>query len=262
LITGASCGLGKDFAYELASRRYNLLLVSLKDEGLPGLCTELSDLYDIKADYFEADLSEPDTVFMVADWAISKGHVAILVNNAGIGGTKAFDDASVKYIDNIIQINIRATSLLTRLMLPELKRHDNSYILNVTSTASFSPVAYKTVYPASKAFIWSFSKGLAEELKNTGIHVSVVSPGPMRTNADVTMRIENQSMIGRLGVMTTRKTARIAVNRLFLRNRLIIPGLFNKINWLLSKLVPLPIRLALVSKVMKKDLENYALPVK
>jgi hypothetical protein len=262
LVTGASRGLGKEIALELAKRKFNLLLVSLKNEGLPDLCSELTNQFKIKTEYFETDLCEPQSVFKIADWAISNGNVSILVNNAGVGGTVAFDDASIHYIDSIIQINIRATSLLTRLLLPVLKNNDRAYILNVASMASFSPVAYKTVYPASKAFIWSFSKGLAEELKNTGIHVSVLSPGPMRTNADVTMRIENQSLIGKLGVITTKRTASIAINRLFNRNTLIIPGVFNKINWLLSKLVPLPIRLTVVSRVMKKDLDKFILPVK
>lgn len=262
LITGASRGLGKEIAYELAKRKFNLLLVSLKNEGLHDLCRELSRQYQIKTESFETDLCESQSVFDVAEWAMSKGNIVILVNNAGIGGTMAFDDASIHYIDSIIQINIRATSLLTRLLLPTLKRNDHAYILNVSSMASFSPIAYKTVYPASKAFIWSFSKGLAEELKNTGVHVRVLSPGPMRTNSDVTMRIENQSFLGRLGVTTTKETARIAIERLFNRNMLIIPGFFNKINWALSKLVPLPIRLMVVSKVMKKDLNKYVVPAK
>lgn len=262
LITGASRGLGKEITYELAKRNFNLLLVSLKNEGLRDFCDELTRQYRVKAEYFETDFCESQSVFNVADWAISKGKINVLVNNAGIGGTIPFDEASIHYLDSIIQINIRATSLLTRLMLPVLKRNDRAYILNVASMASFSPIAYKTVYPASKAFIWSFSKGLAEELRNTGIHVSVLSPGPMRTNAEVSSRIENHGVISKLGVITTKRTARIAIRRLFNRDNHIIPGLFNKFNWLLAKVLPLQIKLSLISRVMKKDLNKYIMPFK
>lgn len=262
LITGASRGLGKEFAYEMALRGFNLLLVSLHNEGLPDLCKELSANCAIKVNCFEADLSDHDSLVAIAAWAAKHGRVSILINNAGIGGTMAFDDASLDYLDNIIKLNIRATCLLTRLMLPELKKCENAYILNVSSMVSFSPVAYKTIYPASKAFIWAFSKGLAEELKNTRVHVSVVHPGPMRTNADVIRRIENQSTLGKMGVLTARRTARIAINRLFSGTRVIVPGYFNKFNWLLSILVPLSIRLVLVSRMVKRDLGVYILPVK
>ncbi|HLO60353.1 MAG TPA: SDR family NAD(P)-dependent oxidoreductase [Bacteroidales bacterium] len=258
LITGASRGLGKEIAEELAMRGINLLLVSLKNEGLADLGHQLSKRNKIEVKHIEADLCESNTVFHIAEWAKAAGPVSILVNNAGMGGTYAFEQAPVEYIDNIIQLNIRATSLLTRLMLPVLKCQPSAYILNVSSLASFSPVAYKTVYPASKAFIWSFSRGLYEELKNTSVFVSVVHPGPMRTNADVTNRIASQSLVGRLGVMSTRETATIAVNKLFARRTLIIPGFFNKVNWLMTKIFPLWLRLIVLSKVMKKEIRPFS----
>ena len=262
LITGASKGLGKEIAKELASRKFNLLLVSLNNEGLREFSRSLEKEHHVEVHHIEADLSESQTVFTIAEWAASKGPVSILVNNAGIGGTRAFEEASVEYIDKIIQLNIRATSLLTRLMLPVLKRQKQAYILNVASMASFCPIAYKTVYPASKAFIWSFSRGLNQELRNTSVFVSVIHPGPMKTNADVTRRLENQSHIGKLGVLTTQRTAKIAITRLFNHTSLIIPGFFNKINWFMSKVVPMGIRLQVMSNVMKKELEPCVLTMK
>ncbi len=256
LITGASRGLGKEFARELAQRNYNLLLVSLKGEELAEVSSEMESRYNIKVFYYEADLSESQTVFQLAAWALSKGPVSILINNAGIGGTSAFDEASTEYIDNIIMLNIRATSLLTRLILPELKCQKQAYILNVASMASFSPIAYKTVYPASKAFIWSFSRGLYEELKDTGVFVSVIHPGPMRTNSDVIKRIEKQKFFGRMGVVNTEKIAKIAVNNLLKHDSLIIPGFMNKLNWLMIQIVPVWLRLNLLSRVIKRELKE------
>jgi short-subunit dehydrogenase len=263
LVTGASRGLGREIARELAVRRYNLILVALTGEELPQFSTELSSSYKVEVHYLEANLSEPQTVFQVASWAMSKGTISILINNAGIGGTKAFDLAPAEYIDNIIQLNIRATSLLTRLLLPELKSSGEAYILNVSSMASFSPVAYKTVYPASKAFIWSFSRGLHEELKNTCVFVSVVHPGPMKTNPDVIRRIEKQKIFGKIGLISTEKTARIAVKRLLKKDSLIIPGFLNKVNWMMIQIVPVWLRLNLLSRVIRRELkdEHYVMAV-
>lgn len=260
LVTGASRGLGKEIARELARRGYNLLLVSLKNDGLNDVCLEISNQFGVEVNYLEANLSESHSVYEVAEWALSKGRISILVNNAGIGGTEAFEEVSTEYIDTIIQLNIRATSLLTHLMLPELKRQKQAYVLNVSSMASFSPIAYKTVYPASKTFVWSFSRGLNEELKKTSVFVSVIHPGPMKTNPDVTKRIEKQGFFGRIGLVSPGKMGYIAVNQMLKRDSLIIPGFLNKINWLLIHLIPIWIRLNLLSNVIKRELkeEQYA----
>jgi len=256
LVTGASRGIGKEMAFELAARKINLLLVSLKGEGLDDLCREIRDEYGVDAQYYETDFYKYDSVYEVANWA-SEYNPCILINNAGIGGTKAFESVTPEYIDAIIQVNIRATSMLTRLLLPELKKHKNAYILNVASMAAFSPFAFKTVYPASKAFIYSFSRGLNEELKGTNVFVSVIHPGPVKTNADVTARIEKQGVFGRLGLVSPRKLAGIAIRQLLLRDSLILPGVLNKINWLLMALLPNAWKLPLLSRVVRKEINAF-----
>ncbi|PKP03376.1 MAG: hypothetical protein CVU11_08555 [Bacteroidetes bacterium HGW-Bacteroidetes-6] len=253
LLTGASQGLGKALANELASRNINLLLVSLPDEGLEKLSQEISQQYNVEVRWFEADFSESNSVYEVAEWA--RNHkVFMLINNAGVGGTKSFESASPHYVDNIIQVNVRATSMLTRLMLPELKKNVDSYILNVASMASFSPFAFKTVYPASKAFVYSFSRGLQEELRGTGVYVSVIHPGPIKTNPEVTRRIEKQGVFGKMGLITTEKLAHIAIRQVFRRDSLILPGAFNKLNWLLMSIIPNYWKLLLVSRVVRREI--------
>lgn len=254
LITGASQGLGKALARELASRNFNLLLVSLKDEGLPTLCASLEAGYSIDARYFETDFREKESVYEVARWAGTFPRVSILINNAGLGGTRSFDAASPDYLDTIIQVNVRATSILTRLMLPQLRENPRAFILNVASMASFSPFAYKTVYPASKAFVYSFSRGLSQELRNSNVFVSVIHPGPIKTNAEVTARIEKQGIFGKMGLVPVEKLARIAITRLFKRDSLILPGFMNKVNWLLMNLLPNAWKLVLLSRAVKKEI--------
>lgn len=259
LITGASMGFGRELAEELARRKVNLLLVSLPNEGLEQLCSELNTKYNVNASYYETDLSKNQSVYDLANWALSNFRVNMLVNNAGIGCSKQFELASFEFLETMIQINIRAVTLLTRLMLPEIRTHKKGYILNVSSMASFSPMAYKTIYPASKSFVYSFSHSLNHELKGTGVSVSVIHPGPMKTNTEVTSRIEGQSYIARLGLISPKKVARIAIEGLLQKQSQIVPGLYNKLFWFMMKVIPLNFRLSMVSGIMKSEAEKEQL---
>lgn len=256
LITGASQGFGKELAEELARRKVNLLLVALPDEGLGDLCRDLTARYNILAHCLEIDLTKEHAVYDVARWATTNYKVNILINNAGIGGSRSFEMASVELLESMISINVRVVTLLTRLMLTELKSHKKAYILNVASMASFSPIAFKTIYPASKAFVYSFSRGLHQELKGSGVSVSVIHPGPMKTNPEVTSRIEGQSFIARLGLVSPKKVARIAIDGLMQKQTQIVPGLYNKFFWLLMKIIPLTLRLNMVSDIMKNEADT------
>src|SRR5690606_15313804 len=111
-------------------------------------------------------------------------NIDMLINNAGLGGDLPFLEASPDYIEDIILLNTYALAMLTRLLLTNLINQKRAYILNIASLAAFSPMPYKTVYPASKAFVYSFSRGLDAELRGTGVTVSVAHPGGMRTNAE------------------------------------------------------------------------------
>src|SRR5690606_19466443 len=158
VITGSSQGLGKSFAYELAKDGWNLIMISLPYENLTKISKSLSSRFGIRTFHYETDLAIKENVMAVSDWINRNFNIQMLINNVGIGGTKRFDEASSTYIEKIIQLNVLATTLLTHQLLPNLKRQEKSYVLNVSSLAAFSPIAYKTVYPASKAFIHSFSR--------------------------------------------------------------------------------------------------------
>lgn len=256
LITGAGAGLGKAMARECARRKLNLILVSLPDEGLQSFCNELINNYEIEAHCYELNLADINKVYELADEINQSYAVNFLINNAGVGGSKPFDKATPEYIDNIITINVRATTMLTRLLIDNLKQREKAYVLNVASLASFSPFAYKTVYPASKAFIYSFSRGLNEELKNTNIFVSVIHPGPMATNPDVTARIKKHGWFGKLTTVSTHHIAKVAVRQVFRRDSLILPGLINRISWLTMKLTPVWLFLIISAKAFKKEFKT------
>jgi short-subunit dehydrogenase len=183
VITGASQGLGKSFANELAKREIHLILISLPNQNLSEFSRELQEKHKINVHYFEIDLSNTGNVLALANQINDNYDVFMLINNAGIGGTKRILDADVSYISKIIQVNVMATSLFTRQFLPNLLKQSKGYILNVASLAAFTPTGYKTVYPASKSFVYSFSRALNEELKDSNLVVSVVNPGAMATNS-------------------------------------------------------------------------------
>ncbi|MCF8357779.1 MAG: SDR family NAD(P)-dependent oxidoreductase [Prolixibacteraceae bacterium] len=255
LVTGASMGLGKSFAEELASRGKNLIIVSLENEGLQTYGAKLEKKYGINVICYEANLAKHNEVFQLAEWVNSKYEVDLLINNAGIGGTGDFFETSYEHIDTIIQLNIRAVSQLVKLMVPNLSRQSGAYILNVASMASFCPIPLKTVYPASKVFVYFFSRSIYYELKRKNIHVSVLHPGPMKTNPDVSRNIDFQGIIGKMGLLPTSKLARIAITALYYKQAVIVPGFLNKITWLLMKVLPVKLQLYLGDRITQREIK-------
>ncbi len=254
LITGASTGLGRAFAIECARRKMNLLLVALGNENLPLLCDELRKKYKVKVYFKEKDLTLPQAPFEISDWVKNNFNVNMLINNAGIGGSAAFDSAPVRYLDTIIQLNIRATTLLSRLLIAELKKHRKAHILNVSSVAAFSPFPFKTIYPASKTFILSFSRGLRAELRKTSIRVSVINPGPILTNPEIVERINCHGFLGKITSLTPEKAAKKGIRAMLKSKKVIIPGLATKLNYFVMWLVPTSIRLRLLSALFEKEI--------
>lgn len=255
LITGASQGLGKALAFELAKRKTNLLLVALPGEGLPAITSQLLD-FQVDVHFFETDLSLRENVEALAE-TINRGFaVKYLLNNAGRGGTQRFDTAELDYLQGIIQLNIAATAMLTRLLLPNLRQQKTAYVLNVSSMAAFSPIAFKTVYPASKAFVRHFSLALREELRGTGVRVSVLFPGPMKTNADATQRIEKQGFKGKIGLQSPEQVAALAVRQLLQGRANIVPGFANKISRCLMALLPCKLLVPMVSRAIRQEIKG------
>jgi uncharacterized protein len=254
LITGASLGLGREFAIACAKRNMNLILISLPDEKLSVLAEYIAFRYRVKVVYFELDLTRKESLLSLHDHICHQYAVNMIINNAGFGGSRAFECSPLEYLDNMIQLNIRALSLLTRLMISNLKRQPRAWIMNISSMAAFSPMPFKTVYPASKAFVYYFSRGLAEELKDTRISVSVVHPGPMMTNDEVSSRIRKHGFSGRLCLLSTESIADLSIGEMLKGKKVIIPGFMNKVNRMLFRLVPLSIQMSLLSRMVRREM--------
>lgn len=259
VITGASSGLGRAFAIAFANRKRNLVLVALPNESLSQLASDLQKAYDVEVKFYEADLSKTLTIQTFIQWLKSEQvEVDTLVNNAGIGGSKAFQESDTEQIDRIIQLNVKGTAILTRSLMPFLLKHSQSYILNVASIAAFSPLPYKMVYPATKAFIYSFSVGLRAELKSKGVNVCVVSPGAMPTNDDIKQRINKQGWLGKIGLTKTDYVAEKAIDGVLTGKMLVVPGLINWLNYWIFKITPWFVIQPLVCRTIRRELATSA----
>jgi len=261
LVTGASQGLGRCYALELARCGIDTVLVSLPDSGLNEVVIESRRL-GVRCIPFEIDLCDEEALSVLCRDVNAGYPLFMLINNAGTGGTRRFASCTSDYLDRILHLNVSVPTLLTFYLLPNLQRAPEAFILNVASMAAFSPTGFKTVYPATKRFVLQFSLGLREELRGAKIAVSVVTPGPMKTNGEVTGRIERQKFFGRLGLLSPEKVARISLRGLLRRKAVILPGWSNRINGLLLLLIPIFIRIRLMSRVVARELDVPPVPTR
>ena len=254
LVTGASQGLGRSFALELAHRGIDTLIVALPGSGLDEVVRESRDL-GVMCVPFEVDLCDGDAMESFCATINAKYHIFMLINNAGTGGTNYFSSSSKGYLERILRLNVWVPTMLTRNLLSNLRESGEAFILNVASMAAFTPTGFKTVYPATKRFILHFSLGLREELRDQGISVTTVTPGPMKTNEDVTRRIVCQGVFGRLGLATPDYVARISLKGLFRHKAVVLPGWSNVINRILLFFLPVNLQVRLMSYVVSRELE-------
>jgi len=241
LVTGASKGIGKAIAEELAKRQHNILLVARSEKLLHEEAERLATQYKIKTDYLAIDLSATDAPENIYNWCVDKNHsINILVNNAGYGLSGSMDKYEESENLNMMQVNMITPVHLCQLFLPMLRQQDKAYIMNIASSAAYQAVPYLSIYSATKAFILSFSRGLRQELRKSSISVTCISPGA--TNTDFVVRAK----IGKKGLkaadkvnMTPEAVALIAVNSMFAGKAEVITGLLNKVGaffvWLLPK---------------------------
>ncbi|HUW93816.1 MAG TPA: SDR family NAD(P)-dependent oxidoreductase [Bacteroidales bacterium] len=252
LITGASAGLGKAIATELAGRGHNLVLVALPDTGLEGFCGKLSENHGIAAHCLEADMTLPETPFLIKNFTSSEGiAIAILINNVGVGYGGAIGTYSGPHISDTIFLNLRCTTLLTNLFIEDLKSHPEAYILNMGSFSGFGPLPFKSIYAASKAYIYNFSLSVGEELKDTGVKVSVAMPGPVKTNAKVLERINSTGPLASKTAMEVDEAAKEIISQMFRGKRVIVPGRAYKFFHAVAMVIPYGLVLLMTRNTFK-----------
>jgi len=227
LITGASAGLGVDFARQLSAKGKRLVLVARRKDRLDALVAELGNARAIGE-----DLSLPGAVDrLMAELAAHGEHVDLLVNNAGFGLTGRFAELDGKRQREMIDLNCGALTELAHAVLPAMIERKQGRILNVASTAAFQPGPGMAVYFATKAFVLSFSEALHEEVKKDGVVVSALCPGPTATEFGEVAGFKPAGPAAKLLVGTAADSAsvvRAGLEGLEKAQAVVIPGLSNK----------------------------------
>jgi len=239
IITGASRGIGKAIAIELARKHFNLILLARSGDELKDLQNELTNAYAIDVRFLAIDLSLPGAVKHVSQWITAQSlPIHALINNAGYGLWGQFDQLSIEPQLEMCDLNINTLVELCHLLIPLLLKEKQSYILNVSSTAAYQAVPALAVYSATKAFVLSFTRALRYELKNTSISVSCLCPGPVDTGFAKRAGLDAFSELAEKFNMQPGKVAEVAVKGLLSRKAEIIPGASNALSAFATRLVP------------------------
>ena len=246
LVTGASSGIGKEIARVLSSQGCDLVITARRRLELENLSKELTDRHSIDVKVVVADLSDQ----VGAENLIREtGEIDILVNNAGYGFLGEHMKLNQEGQLNMINLNIRALTHLTRHYGSEMKKQGSGRILNVASIAGYQPGPNMAVYCATKAYVLSYSRALHAELKKTGVSVTALCPGFVETGFQEVAGME----LGTLelsGAVPVDKVAETAVKAMRKGRREVIPGLLNKPIPYVNRLVPISLNLAIVKRLM------------
>lgn len=226
LVTGASAGLGVEFAKLCAAGGYDIVLVARSAARLATLAADLARTYGVKARPLVADLANPAAPPEIFT-QLSGTPVDLLINNAGFGVLGPYAETDWGRESALMQVNMVALAHLTKLFLPEMVRRRTGRILNVASTAAFVPGPFMAVYYASKAFVLSFSEALANEVAGTGVSVTVLSPGPTRTEFAQAAGVAD-SEIFRGSTMGAAAVARIGYDAMMAGKSSVIAGARNR----------------------------------
>lgn len=244
LVTGASSGIGFEMAKELSKRGYDIIAVAREKAKLEKLKKKIKTniIYIVK------DLSDENECVELYN-EVKKYNVDILVNNAGFGDYGFFETTKIDNDMSMINVNIRAVHILTKLFLKDMKERNEGYILNMSSLASFTPGPLMAEYYATKAYVTKLTTSIAKEINTSksNVHISVVCPGPVDTNfnnvAGVAFSVKP---------LTAEYVAKYALNKMFKNKLMIIPGFFNKLAAFFSRITPDFILSAVTYNIQKR----------
>ena len=236
LITGASAGLGVEFARQLSKRGHRLVLVARRKERLDELAKELGNARVVALDLSKSSAAAK----LMADLEAAGETVEILVNNAGFGLIGRFAELDAKRERQMIDLNVGTLTDLCRAVAPQMIKRKSGGIINVASTAAFQPGPRMAVYFASKAFVLSFTEALHEELKPHGVRVTCLCPGPTRTEFGEVAGFNGNGMFDRVA-MESPEVVEAGLKGLDKNHAVVVPGILNKITAASTRFAPRPV---------------------
>jgi len=228
LITGASSGIGKDMAILLSNMGYDLVLVARRKEKLEELKKQLKTNIEICV----MDISIEDNCYELYN---KYNDIDILINNAGFGLFGEFNEIDINKELQMIDTNIKAVHILTKLYLNEFVKKDSGYILNTASTAGFLPGPLMATYYATKGYVLKLTEAINEELKHkkSNVYIGALCPGPVNTEFNDVANVKFS-----VKALSSNYVANYAIKKMFKRKTIIIPGLSNKFLVVISKILP------------------------
>jgi uncharacterized protein len=245
LITGASAGIGREFARQLAGRAGSIVLVARRLQRLEDLRDELIRRDpNLNVHVRVVDLAEKSQIDELLHWLEQeKIDINLLLNNAGLGDFGPFATSDWARVDQMIQVNMTALTLLTRRLLPPMIVSKQGAILNVSSSAGFLPIADFSVYAATKAYVTSFSEGLRAELRGSGVSICALCPGPVQTEFQQLAQRPGQQRERSPGFVyvSVEQIARDGIAAIERDRPLVIPGFVMKLGMFFVRLTPMPL---------------------
>jgi hypothetical protein len=237
LVTGASSGIGEEFARQLADLGAHLLLVARSAEKLEALAAELRRSHDVEAHALPTDLTRADQRRDLAARLTDLGYpVDHLINNAGFGSAGPFVDSEAHRQLDMVRLNCEALVELCHELLPGMLQRRSGGIINVASTAAYQPVPFMATYAATKAFVFSFGAALAEETRASGVRVLTLCPGPVPTGFQAVADYDIKSE--RFAVLSATETVEQALTAYAAGKSVCVPGAVNRVGTLASKFLP------------------------
>jgi uncharacterized protein len=260
LITGASSGLGAEYAKLFAADKHDVVLVARRRDRLEALARELRSTHGVTAQVIAADLAKPQGAAAVIE-EVERLRLPIdfLVNNAGFGASGAFVDIDLARELEMIQVNVTSLVALTRAFLPAMVARRRGRILNVGSTAGFPPGPFMAVYYASKAFVNSFTEALWYELRGTGVSATVSCPGATATEFSQVAG-NDRSLLFRLGAAPAATVAREGYRAMMKGKPMVVHGLRNKLTVQSLRLSPRAVARAVAASLNPRPARSASSP--
>ncbi len=230
LVTGASSGLGYDFCHLLAGEGYDLVVVARREDRLKELADSIKEKYGRMVNIFAMDLSVDNAAKKLYQ-SINERDLKInmLINNAGVGRYGIFHEMDGHENEDMIKLNILSLTSLTRLFVNDMVKAGNGRVLNVASLAAFQPAGPKfAVYFASKAYVLSFTRSLRIELKNTGVTVTALCPGPTKTEFGEDDQVQSTRLFNLLPGTSSQQVVEAGYKALMKNKATVVPGILNK----------------------------------
>jgi uncharacterized protein len=229
LITGASGGIGYEFAHIFARGKYNLVLAARSEQKLIELKLQLEEQFNIKCSIITVDLSNlEDVKLMIKKIKDSGLQIDILVNNAGFAEYGFFTETNWEKELQMIHLNVIALTYLTKVYAKQMAARKSGKILNVASTASFIPGPLMAVYYATKAFVLSLTEAIANELLGTGVSVTALCPGPTQSGFESAANLGDSKLFKGKKLATSKDVAQFGFDALMKGKRVVIPGWMNR----------------------------------